>query len=111
MKIETADYSLDCSGGVAVLDGVLRLHSPVAYEGVFEGVREALLAATSTFVIDLAGVRFMNSSGITALSRLVLLARNSDKPLMIKGNTQVAWQQKTITSLQRLYKGLEVEFN
>lgn len=109
MRTETADFVIDCGPDQAVLRGVLRLPSPVAYESPFERLRQCLEAAPRRYVIDICAVRFMNSSGITALSRLVLLARTLDKEVIFVGASSVAWQGKTIRSLQRLYRGLGVE--
>ena len=104
------DYRIDTSAaGRAVIEGVLRLHSPLEYETVFEPIKDGITAAESAYTIDISGVRFMNSSGITALSRLVLLTRTQDKSLVIVGRSATQWQSKTIRSLERLYSKLEVQ--
>ncbi len=109
MRTETADFVIDCGADQAVLRGVLRLPSPSAYEGPFEGIHKGLAAASTRYVVDICGVKFMNSSGITAISRLVLLARTLEKDLVFVGSSSIPWQGKTIRSLQRLYRGLGVE--
>ena len=110
MKIEEQDFAVDIQADSAVLNGVLRLATPKAYERIFVPLTDALTAA-STYAVDITAVKFMNSSGITALSRLVLAARKQDKALTIRGTESVAWQRKTITSLKRLHKKLTVELS
>jgi hypothetical protein len=108
MKIENQDYEVDVGAQEAVLKGVLRLATPAAYKRIFDPLTEAV-TASETYQVDIRDVKFMNSSGITALSRLVLASRKQDKPLVILGASTVAWQKKTITSLKRLHKKLTVE--
>ncbi len=93
---------------MAVLAGVLRLSSPAAYEEWLAPLREALTNADATYTIDISKVQFLNSSGITGLSRLVLLARTLGRPLVFIGSTKTAWHGKTLRLIARLYTGLEV---
>ena len=109
MRIQTDDYTIECEAARSTMSGVLGLHSPKAYEDVFECVAAGLRASTDAYVLDIAAVKFMNSSGITALSRLVLQARTQKVPLRIVGSEQVAWQKMTLSSLRRLYDGLVIE--
>lgn len=110
MNIETDDFAVSIEGDRSRLVGVLRLATPAAYKKIFDPLTDAL-TANDAFTVDIVEVKFMNSSGITALSRLVLAARKQDKPLTILGTEAVAWQKKTITSLKRLHKKLTVELS
>jgi len=104
MKTESGDYSvriLDNQQGV-VIAGVLRLLSPSAYEPVFDPIRKELEKATGNYAVDIADLIFLNSSGVTGLSRLVLLARSHSRGIDFIVSETVPWQKKTMTSLQRL---------
>ncbi len=107
--VSNEDYSLQWDAGRATVIGIMRLASPDSYEQVFAGIRSSISAAEAGFVVDISEVRFMNSSGITALSRLVLLARKHGHPLLIIGSKSISWQTKTLSSLQRLYGKLNVD--
>lgn len=108
--IDADDFTIDVSGGGrAALAGVLRLPSPAAYEERFEPLRDALSRGGDGFTIDISRVRFMNSSGITGISRLVLLARSKDQAIVLVGSSSIAWQAKTLTLLRRLYGKLDVQ--
>lgn len=104
-----ADYSIRCGDdGRAALSGVLRLASPAMYNDVFVPVMQAMAATEGVFEIDLSGLRFMNSSGISALSHIVLQARRQDRKLRLRIDPQAGWQKKTAASLTRLHAGVEV---
>ena len=106
----TEDFVIDTSApDRARLSGVLRLASPADYEERFEPMRRGLTTSAS-YTIDLAQVRFLNSSGITSLSRLMLLARSQQKDLTLVGSEAVSWHAKTLTLLKRLYDRLDVRF-
>ncbi|MEZ4322310.1 MAG: STAS domain-containing protein [Myxococcota bacterium] len=110
MLIQHEDFTIDCSAAErAVVAGVLRLPSPSAYEERLAPLREGLLNADSTYTIDLSQVQFLNSSGITGISRLVLLARSEGKRLVLIGSRDAVWQGKTLRLIARLYDKLEVE--
>ncbi len=104
------EYSiqLDGSGNGARLAGILRLASPVAYKPVLEPLHAAIEAKPASYRLDIGGLTFMNSSGVTALSRLVMAARQHDVPLVCVVDDAVPWQRKTLSSLQRLYPKLEL---
>lgn len=109
MTFDTEEFTIDTTGsGVARLSGVLRLASPAAYEERFEPLRRRL-EESNTFTVDVSGVRFLNSSGITWLSRLVLLARSTEKPILLIGSESISWHGKTLTLLKRLYAKVEVQ--
>ena len=109
MLTETGDFTIDYNGHEATLRGVLRLPSPTSYDAPFDVLHQAVTSTDDPFVVDISDVRFMNSSGITAMSRLVLLARSEHKSLVLRGAKSVAWQRKTLRSLGRLYDGLRIE--
>jgi hypothetical protein len=109
MIIETTDYRVDLEAtGRAVLTGILRLDSPLAYDPLMMPIHKALGDTAGRFVIDISGLKFMNSAGITRLSRLILYARDLDKPIAVVASPRVRWQHKTAASLKRLYRDVEV---
>ncbi len=109
MNMEDADHRIENTAAGCTMTGVLRLATPGAYERIFNPIHDAMIACKTTYVVDIRGLNFMNSSGITALSRLVLAARKLDLPLRILGAESIAWQRKTITSLRRLHTLLTVD--
>ena len=110
MLIDNHDFAIDVTAAdKAVISGVLRLPSPAAYEERFKPIREALTKADDPYTIDISAVQFLNSSGITGLSRLVLLARTQKTPLVLIGSTRTSWQAKTLKPIARLYDKVDVQ--
>lgn len=110
MKIQTSEYSIDCRDGEALakISGVLRLATPAAYEHAFAPIRQHLTATKGPYTLDVAQLTFMNSSGITGLSRLVMQVRSESRELVIVVSDSVPWQRKTFSSLQKLYPKLQI---
>lgn len=109
MEIKTEDYTIQTSiGSKSVIEGIMRLTSPAAYEKDFEHIQQGIQNSPQ-YTVDISKVNFMNSSGITALSRLVLLARNTNKALTLVIDEGIPWQKKTIGSLKKLYEKLEIQ--
>ncbi len=52
--------------------------APHHYEDLLEKIDDYLLEGKSQFVIDLEGLRFMNSSGLAALCMILTKARKND---------------------------------
>jgi|AMFO01.1.fsa_nt_gi Uncharacterized conserved protein len=110
MRTEPEDFTFNSSSSDHVtVEGVLRLASPADYESRFEPLRRGVETASGAFTLDISRVRFINSSGITALSRLVLHARSLEKPLVMVGLQNVAWQGTTLSLFKRLYKQVDVQ--
>ena len=108
MSVE-AEYKLEMRADGATLSGVMRLVSPAAYRGALAAVHDQIDAATGPIELDLAGLQFLNSSGITALSRLVMQARERSVTMTVIIDEQVSWQKKTLPSLARLYPKLTLK--
>ncbi len=106
--MDNNDYKIAYSSTDQVtLSGVLRLQSPLIYDELFAPIREKIESGI-VLTLDIANVSFLNSSGITALARLIIVARSKDVGLNIIGRDSVPWQKKSIVSLKRLWPKLEV---
>ena len=106
--MENDDYTIKFNdNGTFVITGVLRLQSPNIYDELFAPIRDLISQGQST-TIDLCDVSFLNSSGITALARLIIIARTHEAPFLIIAKSDVPWQKKSIMSLKRLWPKLEI---
>lgn len=92
----------------AALRGVLRLVSPRAYEEAFAPIKQHMQAVEGPFLLDISGLSFLNSSGITGLARLVMVARNGSRSLIFQISLSYDWQALTVTSLTKLYAGVDL---
>ena len=106
--MENDDYTIRFNDeGTFVISGVLRLQSPNIYDELFAPVKH-LIEQSQPTTIDIQNVSFLNSSGITALARLIIVARTHNAPFFIIAKADIPWQKKSIMSLKRLWPKLEI---
>ena len=60
-------------------------------------------------VVDLRGLQFLNSSGISMLMRLAIRARDSRGSLLLRGSKKVPWQSKSMPNLRRIFSEIRIE--
>ena len=111
MKIKTTDYCIEYRDDdyLAVFTGVMRLVSPLEYENPFAQLYHHIGNRPPLFTIDISGLEFLNSSGLTALSRVVLFSRKQDTPLKIIARKSIPWQMKSLNSISPLWDKLQIE--
>lgn len=64
------------------------------------------------FTVNLEGLEFLNSSGISMLSMFVVKVREGQTAqLIFKGSNKILWQTKSLRNLQRLLPSLKLEFS
>ncbi len=106
--MDNDDYKIHFdSPNKVIISGVLRLQSPNIYDDLFAPIRDTISQGQS-MTMDIQNVSFLNSSGITALARLIIVARTHDAPFFIIGKEEIPWQKKSIVSLKRLWPKLEI---
>jgi hypothetical protein len=109
MPVDEDEYTVEHPDQLTtILDGTLRLPSPTAYDSIFEEVKQGVETQSDECSIDITGLKFLNSSGLTALARIFLLARQKQKDLKIICSKDNPWQEKSIGSLKKLWTGIEV---
>jgi len=91
------------------ISGTMRLAGPLAYENEFKPIFECIATATDTVELDVTGLTYLNSSGITAIARLIIHARNKDKVLRILSDNTVPWQKRSLVSLVALWEKLTIK--
>jgi hypothetical protein len=85
--------------------GALRLANVKAYDGVSKLLAEAAARVTGPLTLDFKELKFLNSSGLTALSLFVVGSRKAGRPeLRLVGSKANAWQQKSLANFQMLWK-------
>lgn len=103
------DYELRVDGHTIRLSGAFRLSSLIHYDDVFAPIKDMIESSGSVRLV-MSDVLFLNSTGITALARLVITARALSASFTLVGHNGVPWQQKVFSSFKRLYSDLVVEF-
>lgn len=88
--------------------GALRLSGTEEYAPILE-LLKATADDTAAVTIDLRELEFLNSSGITMLSRFVIYVRDrSNITLKFLASATISWHARSLTNLQRLMPAVSV---
>jgi hypothetical protein len=112
MEITHADYQVkyDATMATVTCQGTFRLRGPEEYAPILQLLTDAADTTPPTLTLDLRALRLLNSSGINALAKFVMYVRKHNaSQVVIKGNYQFLWQQKSLKNFQRLLPGLQLE--
>ena len=110
MTIETETYSIadNPEEAAIVIKGTLRLQGREQYLPIYTLLMESASRADGKLTLDMRGLIFLNSSGISAFSLFVIEMRKIAKPIAIIGSSSVTWQSKSLMNFQRLYEKVEI---
>jgi hypothetical protein len=106
---ESFDICLEQENSTVLFKGALRLCGSEDYAPILDMLKETLASPATPIVLDLRELDFLNSSGITMLSRFVMEAR--DLPgidLQVLASEAVPWHARSLRNLQRLMPGLSI---
>lgn len=106
MNIKTDDFSVTYreSDNVIAFSGSLRLLNLLEYEPVKRLLLDAHDKTAAALTLDFRDLKFLNSSGITAVSTFVISARKQKKiSLRILGSKDISWQDKSLQNLNKLW--------
>lgn len=117
---EGENYSVRCDAQAAtvVFEGSLRLSGPDAYSDINQMLHSRLEqcsnsaseASPEQITLDIQELKFLNSSGISMLSKFVISVRKQENvKIVILASENVPWQSKSLKNLQRLLPSLEIE--
>ena len=106
---ESFDIQLEEENSTVLFKGALRLCGTEDYAPILNMLKETLASPATPIVLDLRELDFLNSSGITMLSRFVMEAR--DRPgvdVQVLASESVPWHARSLRNLQRLMPGLSI---
>ncbi|MFP4103398.1 slr1659 superfamily regulator [Coleofasciculus sp.] len=100
----------DIETATVYFEGSLRLGGMKEYEPIIKILDEMIQQDHSLITLNLRELEFLNSSGISMLSKFVLNVRKKKTiQIEIKGSDKIPWQGKSLKNLQRLMPGLKLE--
>lgn len=105
------NYTVQCDKHAATVtfEGSLRLSGPEAYAPIDNLMRDLLTQSPELITLNLRKLRFLNSSGISMISKFVIRVRSARTVNMIViGSQDTPWQGKSLKNLQRLLPSLEI---
>ncbi len=112
IREEMYHVTYDPDAAKVVCGGRLRLRGVEEYAPVLNILMNAADAGAPTLTLDLRELEFLNSSGISTLSRFALHLRNSkNTKLVIQASSAYPWQGKSLKNFERLLPGLEIGYS
>jgi hypothetical protein len=114
MEIKTEDYSVvyNTSATAVVCQGSLRLNGMEEYSSILQLLYDVVEQEPAELTLNLKDLKFLNSSGISMLSKFVIEVRKKRNIQMsVIGSKEIPWQTKSLRNLQRLMPSLKLELN
>ncbi|MEQ8753895.1 slr1659 superfamily regulator [Coleofasciculus sp. G1-WW12-02] len=114
MSIQTEDYTVWYEPTTATVNfkGLLRESLISDYKPIEELLDQVMVQELPLITMNLQQLEFLNSSGMSVLSRFVIRVRKQKiTQLMVKGSTQMPWQNKLLSNWQRLVPTLKMEWD
>jgi hypothetical protein len=109
---EYYSVEFDSSSVTLTFKGELSLYGTNKYAPIATLLNDIADSAPATITIDLKELEFLNSSGISMLSKFALgLRKKKEIQLIVVGSKAVAWQEKSLTNLERLLPSLRLDVN
>jgi hypothetical protein len=112
MEIKTEDYSVvyNFVDTTVIFAGSLRLNGIEEYSSICELLNNVVEQEPTTITLNLKNLQFLNSSGISILSKFVINVRKQKNIQMIVfGSKTIPWQSKSLKNLQRLMPSIQLE--
>ncbi|MDJ0659117.1 MAG: hypothetical protein QNJ42_06460 [Crocosphaera sp.] len=112
MEVKTEDYCVTYHPETVTVtfQGSLRLSGSEEYIPIVELLGETTKNDPETITLDLKELEFLNSSGISMLSKFVInIRKKKNSSITVKGSNAIPWQGKSLKNLQRLMPTLTLE--
>jgi hypothetical protein len=111
-SIKTEEYRVDYDEGTNTISfqGSLRLSGMEEYAPIVAILETIAKQNPSVITLNLLELEFLNSSGISMLSKFVIKIRQKKEiGMVVKGSKSIPWQGKSLKNLQRLMPSLTLE--
>ncbi|MEO1094162.1 MAG: STAS domain-containing protein [Cyanobacteria bacterium J06638_28] len=111
-EIKGEDYSVhyDADSITVKFQGELALGGPKEYAPINTLLGDIADSTPEVMTIDLKELAFLNSSGISMLSKFVLgLRKKKAVQLVILGSKEMPWQGKSLKNLQKFLPTLKLQ--
>lgn len=111
-EIKDKDYTVqyDPDSNTIGFEGLLSLGGAKEYAPITDLLNRVVADEPEQMTIDLRKLEFLNSSGISMLSKFVLgLRKKKGTQLVILGSDDMPWQGKSLKNLQKFLPSLKLE--
>ena len=113
MEVKGENYSVTYDNETITVNfqGSLRLGGMEEYAPIVKLLNQVVDMEPEIITLDLKTLKFLNSSGISMLSKFVISVRKKKNiSITVKGSQGILWQGKSLKNLQRLMPSLKLEF-
>ncbi len=111
-EIKDKDYAVNYDSESSTVDfsGLLSLGGPKEYTPISNLLNNIVASKPDQITLNLRKLEFLNSSGISMLSKFVLgLRKKKGIHLVILGSNEMPWQGKSLKNLQKFLPSLKLE--
>lgn len=111
-EVKGEDYivQFDPESVSVYFQGELSLGGSTEYAPITNLLKEVAESEPNTMTIDLRNLAFVNSSGISMLSKFVLsMRKKKGVQIVVLGSNDMPWQGKSLKNLEKLLPGLKLE--
>lgn len=112
MEIKTDEYRIGYNPELSMVScqGSLRLGGN-EYKPITEWLEQIADSNPAKIILNLRELEFLNSSGISMLSKFVIKVRHKKNiEMVVQGSDEIPWQGKSLKNLQRLMPSLSLEW-
>lgn len=112
MRIRGPDYEVtyDLNTATLTFSGVLRLNR-VEYAPIVRLLGGVAGLKPTLITLDLQELKFLNSSGVSVVSKFVIQVRKLKvSQVLVLGSQKISWQRKSLKNLQKLMRHIQVEW-
>ena len=110
-EIKDKDYAVQYDSESSQVDftGLLSLGGPKEYAPIADLLNKIAAEEPEKMTLNLRKLEFINSSGISMLSKFVLgLRKKKGIQLVIIGSNNIPWQGKSLKNLQNFLPSLKI---
>lgn len=110
-EVKADDYQVQYEPASATVhfSGEISLGGARDYAPIVELLNEASDLDAPILTLDLKKLAFLNSSGISMLSKFVVgMRKKKGTQLVVLGSKKMPWQGKSLKNLERLLPGLKL---
>ncbi len=110
-KVQGQKYSVEYIEKTSSVDfiGDISLGGTIDYAPIVS-LLEQSATASEILTLNLKGLSFLNSSGISMLSKFVIgFRKRKNVQLVVIGSKNIPWQAKSLKNLEKLLPGLKLQ--
>ncbi len=110
-EINGEDYSVQYlpESATVKIQGELSLTGSADYAPIAQLLNEIAELNPPTITLDLKQLEFLNSSGISMLSKFAIAMRKKQTiQLAVVGSEEISWQRKSLQNFIKLYPNLQL---